>query len=263
MCRLSANTDTAMSKSMRLLLFDNLMVRSVADADQSYGSGVSDGASVFKSGQSYCAYGFEMVEKLQNTGTWIGHVRMPSKGTEGQNPVASHPFYFPESGLIAAHNGFITGTGESINGEPNVDSYRALKKLSNQLVEQAATIDKHTINNWVSTFGPGSQYAFMLIYKGSLHILRGNRTIAYAEFGNGFIFNTMGSILAGLRQWCSLFSKEFHVGSIREVKENTLVSVINGKMTQESVNKPPAIEEDSMLRYYSVINGEEKLQRIK
>lgn len=226
MCRLLAYTGSV-NAAMRRLLFDQLMIRSVADYDQSYGAGVTDGINMFKSGHSYMTVGDQWLNELDPSRVWMGHVRKPSKGTAAASTVASHPFFFP-NGLIAAHNGYISDTGESGQGEPNVDSFRALKQLATAVGD--GEITKELLNAWIESFGPGSEWAFMIYHRDTLYIVRGVRPMYYASQAGGVIFSTSSDVLFGYRRWCeNTFGQDLVVGKIKELGQHRVATVRLGE----------------------------------
>lgn len=197
------------------MLFDQLMLRSQADGDQSYGAGVTDGINMYKSGLSYTAVGDFWLDDLDPTRMWMGHVRKPSKGTAAASTIASHPFYFP-NGIIAAHNGYIADTGEAGKDEPNVDSFRALKQLATAVGNGEITVP--LLNTWIESFGPGSEWAFMIYHHDTLFVVRGIRPMYYTSQSGGVIFSTSPDVLYNYRSWCyRTLGDEYKLGKIKEL----------------------------------------------
>lgn len=234
MCRLSAITSSNIRPEMKRLIFNQLMMLSCAHDGQFDGAGVTDGLNIYKSRMSYFYQGPSWIQSLSPDHVWMGHVRSASSRTEISN-AAAHPYAFPvndgEQWLIAAHNGTIRGTREPRADEPVVDSYRAFDGLKDLIQYTRSTdITPELINTWTSTFGIDSEWTFMLMLEPDvLHIVRGNRTMFFMPFGNGYIFNTAKPVLVNLKSWLvTYWGQEYHGGKIEEVKENTLLQTSFG-----------------------------------
>lgn len=177
MCRLVAIAGSITNHPTKVLLMDALMNRAQADQNQAFGTGISDTKTVIKSGLPYGeidAVGW--MQQLNHEMPWFGHLRKPSAGVSAAATEASHPFYFPTSALIAAHNGYIADVTpkDAEDGKPFVDSYYAFEMLD-ALLGRAGEITKALLDEWIAYMGPGSEYSFMFAHRGDLWVLRGIR----------------------------------------------------------------------------------------
>lgn len=233
MCRLVASTDTKHAEAVRRMVFHQLMLYSQADGNQYNGSGVTDGVTGRKSPFPYADFGIDWLQHLAPNAIWHGHVRRASRDTSLSTNEA-HPFYFrlhDGSRLFASHNGGVYGFNARINGDPDVDSFRAFKELVRLLDNaKSETITTEIVNQWIDKFDVGSEWTFMLTHKGLLHILRGNREMYAASFGNGYLFNTSKTVLMNLANWAATFWGEpFTIGEARAIEPWTYVTAAPGK----------------------------------
>jgi len=247
---------------LRVMLFNQLMLLGQAEG-QDDGAGVTDGSTICKSGLVYTAAGLRWLPKLDPKLPWMGHVRKASKGTQRPSYTASHPYYFSESGLIGAHNGFITLTGSAKEGEPDVDSWRALNRLS-QLIGPNKEITGHTLNTWISGFGPYSEWAFMLLHKDTAWIVRGTRTMFWMRFADGHIFCTSYNALQLFQNWYHLFWGEgAGLGRIKEMDMHRAVRIgLDNKPVWTTLSAREQVDEIIPERYYELSNGHEQLHLI-
>lgn len=177
MCRLVAITGPMVNHATKMLLMDYLMSRAQADQNQAFGTGMSDTQTVIKSGHPYGEVdAVSWMQRFDHNKTWFGHLRKPSAGVSAAATEASHPFYFPTSNIIAAHNGYIADVApkDAEHGKPHVDSYYAFEMLD-VLLGEKGEVDKALLDEWISYMGPGSEYAFMFSHRGDLWIVRGVR----------------------------------------------------------------------------------------
>lgn len=241
MCRLLGMTETSYHPIMRRLFFNQLMLLSSTDGAQFDGAGVSDGTTVYKSAYPYMALGQQWISKLDQDSIWIGHVRKASNRT-GLSAHEAHPFLMKTANgahFIATHNGGIRGFDEHQDGQPDVDSYRALLALRDKI---DGDINVNLINEWIATFKPHSQWTFMFMQNGQrLYIARGQRDMHYVPFGNGFIFNTSKSVLEHFRTWISMYwAQNFKIGRISDIKPFDLATIDIGssKFALQSLMAP-------------------------
>lgn len=263
MCRLLALTATDIDAPMRKLFFSQLMLISNADGQRD-GAGVTDGHSLYKSHYPYLVIGSEWIDKLNAENTiWMGHVRSASGGTD-ITPYAAHPFRFvlnDNSAIYAAHNGFIRDMPKSEGTEPRSDSYQAFKYLSALLNEQQYALTWDNINAWLALFGTNSEWAHMLHYQNKLFVLRGNRTMFYMRFGNGFVFNTSNTVLLHFKEWIHTYWRKYYtVGRIEELSAFQGVVVAPGShdMTLTPLTKTPVSESYTDM-YYRCVDAVEQI----
>lgn len=254
MCRLLGFTPSLANRNMRTLFFHQLMLQHQAEG-QDDGAGVSDGRSIYKSGLTYSQIGLNWLPNLDHTTSWMGHVRKASRGTDRPSPQASHPYYYKDSGLIAMHNGFITGTGESDEGEPNVDSYRAFKKLSAMIGD--GDLSTSILNEWISGFGPYSEWAFMLKHKNELWTVRGVRPMFWMRLLEGYVLSTSIDSLVLFGDWVEMFwGKHYVLGQIKELSAHHGMR-INSENKARWFSLSAREQQPPPVQYYWLREGEE------
>lgn len=256
MCRISASTTTEVPVGMRRLFFNQLMLAGVSDRGQTDGAGVTDGLSISKSVHSYLYYGSAWLPHLDEGQPWIGHVRSASKSAEISHR-AAHPYrlWYTIDGvdhyMDAVHNGTIYGTGESADNEPDVDSWRAFKRLAVLMQEAQSPIPTRTIiNTWIGEFGLGSRWTCMFLCDGNptLYVARGTEPMRYMELGDGFLLNTSDIVLLNVKEWIlEYWGRTFVPGKIFDVPEYSFSTIpINTvKVVSESLAKPKALPDES------------------
>lgn len=229
MCRLLLKTNkVALDAGMGVMLFETLLMRSLGDDNQAFGTGVSDGRQVYKSGRS--ALSLPLVTWIQDLDvkeTWFAHLRKPSRGVESASTRAAHPFLFKDTGLIGAHNGFVANVLPDVEGDdPYVDSFYALKRLNDELVK-GTPLSASLVNAWIEQFGPGSEFTMMLMYKHSAYIVRGVRPMYYIDLNGGRIYATsLPAILSTIEVTEALWPTYFKWGKkVHEVYDHTLVHI--------------------------------------
>jgi hypothetical protein len=257
MCRMMAITDSHFARPYRELILDQLMLASFSDGYQDSGCGVSDGHEIRKAAQPYLVVGPMWHRSLADNSIWMGHVRRASRGT-WLTPHEAHPFMFPladGSTLIAQHNGFINGFDKRVAGEPNVDSYRAFKLLA-ELVTERRTINADLINSWISNFGEGSEWTFMLQHHGDLYIARGDRPMHFMSLGNGHVFATSIDVLLYVKNWIRSFWPHFKPGKITAIAQYTFAHARHGSDELDIAPLTQPVKVDPQTDRYLVINPE-------
>jgi predicted glutamine amidotransferase len=261
MCRLLLMTATRVNEHAKRLFFHQLMLQNRAES-QNDGAGITDGINLLKSGLDYSTLGLQWLPKLDHRLPWMGHVRSMSKGTSTASVLAAHPFYYKESGLIGAHNGFITGTGDSAEGEPNVDSYRALKDLSQRIVKHRG-LDQSVLKDWIQNFGPYSEWAFMLRYRDDSWVIRGIRHVYWLRIDDGYLFCTSYNSLALFVEWVQMFwPDQFNMSNIRDMAEYQAAKIDStGRLRW--INLPARERAPDPLLQYCLKGGEETLYEVR
>ncbi len=259
MCRLMAISDTKHDAPVRRMVMHQLMLYSQADWNQNNGAGVTDGITGRKSPYTYANFGIDWLQHLTPGCIWHGHVRKASRDT-ALSTSESHPFLYrlhDGSRLFASHNGGVNGFTTRVQGEPDVDSHRAFKELVKLLDDaRAEQVTSDIVNAWIDKFGVGSEWTFMLLHKDLLHVIRGNRDMHYATFGNGLIFNTSKDVLLNLKEWMSVFwGENYTMGNIVAIEPWKMVTIVPGKRKPYMIHgiheqkAPPVVQ-----RSYVVMN---------
>ncbi len=220
MCRLCAITDTRY-QHRRDLLHLMLLLNNADSTPQRDGWGISDGKQIWKAAGSYRNYDpAPWSQEIDATAMWMGHLRNASTGT-GLDDAAAHPFCMEH--FIGMHNGAMVGSWGPLNGvptgSPNSDSWRAFHYLDKLLDEEGATIDS-VVEPWLSNYESSSAFVMFLYQQDKLHILRGpsTRTLFYAPFGEGFIFNTDDLVLKSVSAWYGA-TRAIEVGKVEPFPE--------------------------------------------
>lgn len=260
MCRLVAVSSHFQNSGNKVLLFDMLMARAQADQNQIGGAGITDGKNIVKSGDqySYGTYDGWYHGNFDGSRAWMGHVRKPSSGVAKPSNEAAHPFHFPDTGLIGAHNGFITQAVPSApeDGIPYVDSYYTFAAL-NALLKKHGKVTKDVLNEWIGGMGPGSEYTFMFYYADELWVLRGIRPMYYVNLNGGRVYCTSTEAIHSVISFTSaLWGKGvFDWGNtILTMQENVAYNVT--RSMQFAVRTPPAPPAlPVQKRYYRFVNG--------
>jgi hypothetical protein len=203
MCRLTLLTASAGSlggAGVKRLLMHQTMLYSVADDNQAFGSGLSDGLTVKKSGHSYARFGMSWLPYLAPDRSWLGHVRMPSPGTDRSSALAAHPYSFQngEAPFILAHNGYMTPTGFAAGPhEPDTDTYRAGVLLEEML--GGRLLQRDIVEEWLSLYNDRSSSSFIILQNDFALVLRLQRTLYAVSVGDGMLINTSQDVLHGVR----------------------------------------------------------------
>lgn len=217
MCRISALTATDIPRNKAALLFNDLMLRSNADAQpDGWGIYASDGSVYYKGGTPYFVNtsawfrGYMAQERGElSSGIVIGHVRSASPNT-ARTIREAHPFCFlnddQSTRFVGVHNGLITGTHEHYTyqtNDPAVDSFRAFATLYDML-GQDDLITPNFIDDWMSKFTDDSAFAIGIIRNNVLYLFRNEKRLLHAAcIGNGYIINTSFEVLKGSAQFAS------------------------------------------------------------
>lgn len=204
MCRISFIAKPESLRNPKLLM-DHMMLQSFTDDNQKDGCGVSDGKYAVKSFQPYPEVGIEMLDRLDVGRSWIGHVRRRSNGTD-YNAEAAHPYrYFPvpDVRMTFVHNGFVELAGYETTDpdEPNTDSYRAGKVLSQMIGKNQGQVNLDIIRNWLDGMYAFSEFAFAFQLDDKAYIVRGNREINMLQVNGSYIGNTSAKVLDRVRVW--------------------------------------------------------------
>lgn len=257
MCRLIVDTSTNTSPAMRNVLFETLIFRALGDQNQAYGIGISDTITVLKSGESPLTINMPAwIEKLDTGRTWFAHLRKPSAGVSAASAEASHPYYFPKSRLIAAHNGYMSDVlpDRAQAGEPHVDSYYAFKILDE--IANGETLSRDILNAWIAKLGAASEYSLLIAQDGVLHIIRGNRPLFRVTLNDGEIFCTSEEVLKSTVWFTQRWWPNFYKwgAKISIVPEHTAINTSTGRFFK--INTPPPAP--APVRFFSLIDKEWK-----
>lgn len=239
MCRLFAMTELDLDPGMRSMLFESLLVRSMSDDNQVFGTGVTDGRQVYKSGRSgIMVPTISWITKLDPSRLWFGHLRKPSKGMDAAATAASHPFLFEDTGLIGVHNGFIADVvpDKPEVGKPYVDSYYAFQKL-NELIAAGEKLSPALIERWIGLFGAGSEYTMMLNQYNTFYLVRGVRPMYSIDLNGGRVYATSYfALVSTIELTEALWPSYFNWGKkVYEIHEHTLVSITGRHIVQNKI----------------------------
>lgn len=204
MCRLSAITAQF---PQRIDTLDRMMLVAQTDENQSDGCGISDGRVVYKSVLAYSSTVlglFSSEEYFQETDILMGHVRKASTYT-GRTRDESHPYTFTTKHgkvLVAAHNGYVIGSGVHVKGNPDTDSWRAFNRLVNILNEtETGELTSGVVEEWLKEYDRKSTIAFLIHYDNSLYAFRHNKPLHAMAVGNGYVINTSKNVLHVINAW--------------------------------------------------------------
>lgn len=266
MCRLMGMTGTRADLVMRRLFFHQLMLASVADDGQTDGAGYTDGNQFVKSGRSYLRWDTMHLQALSEDSVWMGHVRRASRHT-ALDTAAAHPYVFPipNGYLFAAHNGTIYGTGEQEGDDPDVDSYRAFKRLATLMQETNGEVSADLINAWTAGFARGSEWTCMFMTnKNKLWIARGVRPMVFMTLNGGLVFNTSWDVMVQFKNWVRFWGNQYEPGKITAIAEHSLVSAdLNSQeMRIDALRKPVARQTDDGTVYH-LFNPKKGIKVIK
>lgn len=226
MCRLTLYTDTTYAE--RLSWIDRLLLMAQADGDQSDGCGISNGQYTYKTATEYANTipGWMTVDDFKTADRILAHVRKASAYT-GKTDREAHPYNFVvrDSPFVAAHNGYINGTGAHVyqSQNPDTDSWRAFSRLAG-IVEREGVLDAAVMREWLSEYQDTSLIAIMVLWNGASYIFRHNKPLHYAVIGDGYLVHTSPMVLARFKNYLSLVHK-VEIGAVAEVPENTLVTI--------------------------------------
>lgn len=241
MCRLMAITDTrglSFTDRRHLMLY-SLLRSMLADGIHDDGTGLSDGAMVWKTSEPAAKASFEWWDVFRPNVPLIGHVRNKSYGT-GSASKDAHPFKFEVNvdgstlPLVVAHNGHFAGIKErpqsikDIGTQPDSDTYFAALRLKKILEEeQASSIERHLIEHWLSSFASNSTFSLLIFYGGELVAIRGkDRTLNLLEVGDdkSYYITSSHTVASVMQDFLRNVKPELHVGEkIIPMPEDSIV----------------------------------------
>lgn len=201
------------------------------------GWGVTDGQRLFKDAPSV-AYDRRVpnaIERLSARGVhWLGHIRAASKDTAITHREA-HPFLMrsaddSQAAFYGAHNGFFPQYFREVRKDakgmfPRTDSWYAFRDIYYRAQDGAVPLQT-AVMGFLEHVNRFSEYSLMFLDRArdELHVVRGNRPVAFAEFSTGErLYCTTATVLLNLQLFLRMSGAETQITDVVDLLPGTYI----------------------------------------
>jgi hypothetical protein len=238
-----ALTDLSVPLTLRKHLMAQSLVLSMHDGGtHDDGTGISDGYTVWKTGDSAAKASYDWWPMLEDRPI-VGHVRKKSIGTGVATAKAAHPFMYKvpiqytdgverEKKLVLAHNGHFAGVKsrpgwKELGDRPDSDTFFAGQELAALLeIHNTEILTKDIIEEWLSNFAANSTFSLLIMYDGRLTVVRGkDRPLALFPLAERrFYINTSFQVATHMHGFIRSAYPDITIGDdVAVLAENTAI----------------------------------------